>query len=138
MTNTGATTANESSGGKGALGHTLNGGGLGAMLVEASQFIPDDFQKLFLAFVPTLSILGAYCITLIVHLSDFDIALFKARREFNKTEKGLRKKLKRADILEEEKEIIRSRLVALQEVRSKAEVQRIEDGLSKAGVSSAE
>lgn len=125
-----ATTANEPSGGKGVVGHTLNGGGLGAMLVEVSQFIPDDFQKLFLAFVPTLSILGAYCITLLAHLSDFDMALFKARREFNKTEKGLRKKLRRTDILDEEKKIIRTRLVALQEVRSKAEVQRIENGLS--------
>lgn len=118
--------------GKGAVRHTLHGGGLGAILVEVSGFVADDYQRLFLAIVPTLSILGAYLVNLLVTLSEFDVALFKARREFNKTEKRLRKKLKQSDILEEEKEIIRSRLVALQEVRSKAEVQRIEDGLNKA------
>ena len=127
------TSHSDAGSGKAAVSHTLHGGGLGAILVEASEFVADDYQRIFLAIVPTLSILGAYLINLIVTISQFDVALFKARREFNKTEKRLRKKLKQADILDEEKEIIKSRLVALQEVRSKAEVQRIEDGLNQAG-----
>lgn len=116
----------------GALSNTLHGGVIGAVLVEASEFVADDYQKLFLSLVPTVSILGAYLINLLVTLSKFDIGLFQARREFDKTEKRLRAKLKQPDTLDEEKEIICSRLVSLEEVRSKAEVQRIEDGLKKA------
>lgn len=109
------------------------GSALGVLLIQACELITDQtYRDLAISSVPIISVLSGFLIHFCYQYVATDWHLVRMNRNFDKSEKRLRRQLKNNSISQEERDVINEQLVLLQKLRMESEISRIKKTIDEA------